>query len=95
MHTRKTLGLNWWRNATVGGKLALWVGIALLLALPMPGVHGALGLAGAPEARPDRAGIMAAGNAFDLAGRAHPPTQSRRGPLQAQRRSPQTTLYRT
>ena len=42
MHTRKTLGLSWWRNATVGGKLALWVGIALLLALPMPGVHGAL-----------------------------------------------------
>lgn len=52
MHTRKTLGLGWWRNATVGGKLALWMGITLLLAAPMPGVRGALGLAGATESRP-------------------------------------------
>jgi len=47
LHTRNTLGLSWWRSATVGGKLALWLGIVLLLAVPMYNTPAAAGRASA------------------------------------------------
>jgi hypothetical protein len=76
MHTRKTPGLGWWRSATVAGKLALWMGIALLLAAPMHGVRGARGLAVASASRPDHVSMQAAGDAFRPDGRAHAPART-------------------
>ncbi|MEP7189248.1 MAG: hypothetical protein ABI901_08670, partial [Roseiflexaceae bacterium] len=71
---RGTFGLGWWRNATVAGKLALWMGIALLLAAPLPGMRSAIGLADASAASADRTGVQPLGDALRLAHRAHPPT---------------------
>ena len=51
MHTRETLGLGWWRSATLAGKLALWMGIVLLLAAPLPSMRGAEGVAVASAVR--------------------------------------------
>ena len=51
MHTRETNGVGWQRCAIVAGKLALWLGIMLLIAAPLPGMHSALGLAAASAPR--------------------------------------------
>lgn len=73
MHTRGTFGLGWWSNATVAGKLALWMGIALLLAAPLPGMRSAIGLADASAASSDRTGVQPV-DALRLDSRTHPPT---------------------
>src|SRR6187399_1039783 len=71
MHTHTTLGLSWWRNASVFGRLACWLGIALLLVVPLPNVGGAQGLVVASAARLDRDNRPDVGSM--LQGRGHPP----------------------
>jgi hypothetical protein len=76
MHTRETLGLGWWRSAAQAGKLALWMGIVLLLAAPLPGVRGAEAVAVASATRSERGSIQAAGDAFRFQGHAHVPARA-------------------
>ncbi len=77
MHTREMFGSGWWRSATVGGRLALWLGIALLFVVPLPSQSGAAGLAVALAARQhDQVGLHSAGDAFRLQGHAHPPART-------------------
>jgi hypothetical protein len=77
MHTRETIRVGRPRSAIMAGKLAIWLGIALLLAAPLPAMPSALGLAAASAQRPVRAG-MPAGEASRLHSRAHPSTQRAR-----------------
>ncbi|MEO7909418.1 MAG: hypothetical protein ABIV47_07180 [Roseiflexaceae bacterium] len=76
MHTRKTLGLNWWRNVTIGATLTLWIGIALLLTAPMPVARGEERLAVASPANLDRGSMRTSGDAFRFGDRAHPPARA-------------------
>jgi hypothetical protein len=64
MHMRETLRLGWWRSATLAKKLALWLIIALLLVVPMPGGRGALRFADASASRPNHAGMPTADSVF-------------------------------
>jgi sugar lactone lactonase YvrE len=52
MHTRETLGVRWRRSAAAGRKLALWLGIALLMVAALPSARIAVGFA-ASQARPN------------------------------------------
>src|SRR4051812_43617247 len=75
MHTRETLGSGWWHNAGMAGKLALWLGIALLIGAALPSHGGAVGLAVA-AAPPAHHAPPNAGAAARFHGQAHPPART-------------------
>jgi sugar lactone lactonase YvrE len=72
MPIRETLGLGWWRNAGMQARLALWIGIVLLLIAPLPGADSVLGAAAAPVALPQRPGSPVAGDMLRRQGQSRP-----------------------
>jgi hypothetical protein len=76
MHTRGSHRLGWWRSATLAGKLALWVGVALLLAAPIPSVPGVLGIGAVSAALPNGYRTRMAPDALQPHGSARPPART-------------------